>query len=147
MAEKKVVTQEEFNKRADDVALVALKLIEKMDTNKGEMGVVIKNKDFVEGREITDENGDIQIDSNGQVRKYPDSYYIEFSNSTFGTFKQKVDKDIFDRLEVSERYILTYTLEVKEVVSKSKSGFEYVNRILQLKPLHFENLRNIRVAV
>ena len=44
MAEKKVVTQEEFNKRADEVALVALKLIEKMDTNKGEMGIVIKSR-------------------------------------------------------------------------------------------------------
>jgi hypothetical protein len=148
MAEKKVVTQEEFNKRADEVALVALKLIEKMDTNKGEMGIVIKSKDFVAGKEITDENGVPQIDStNGQVKKYPDSYYIEFSNSTFGTFKQRLDKDVFDRLEVSERYILTYLLEVKEVVSKSKNGFEYVNKVLQLKPLHFENLKNIRVAV
>ena len=147
MAEKKVITQEEFVKKSDDVALVALKLIEKMDTNKGEIGIVIKSKDFVEGKEICDDNGTPQIDNNGQIKRFPDSYYIEFSNSTFGTFKQRLDKDVYDRLEVGERYILSYMLEVKEVVSKSKSGFEYVNRVLQLKPLHFENLKNIRVAV
>jgi hypothetical protein len=147
MAEKKVITQEEFIKKSDDVVLVALKLIEKMDTNKGEMGIVIKNKDFVEGKEIVDDDGAPLIDNNGQIKKFPDSYYIEFSNSTFGTFKQRVDKNIFDRLEVGERYILTYMLEVKEVVSKSKNGFEYVSKVLVLKPLHFENLKNIRVAV
>jgi hypothetical protein len=38
-------------------------------------------------------------------------------------------------------------LESKEVVTKSKSGFEYVSKVLTLKPLHFENLKNIRVAV
>ena len=36
---------------------------------------------------------------------------------------------------------------VKEVVTKSKSGFEYVAKVLTLKLLHFENLKNIRVAV
>ena len=94
MAEKKVITQEEFIKKSDDVVLVALKLIEKMDTNKGEMGIVIKNKDFVEGKEIVDDDGAPLIDNNGQIKKFPDSYYIEFSNSTFGTFKQRVDKNI-----------------------------------------------------
>jgi hypothetical protein len=82
MAEKKVVTQEEFNKKSDDVALVALKLIEKMDTNKGEMGIVLRDKDFREGQIITNEDGDPVIDINtGEVKKYPDAYYIEFSNS------------------------------------------------------------------
>jgi len=143
-----VKTHDEFVNKAEDIALIAYKLIEKMDTNKGEMGIVIKDKDFREGGVITNENGEPVIDVNtGEVKKYPDAYYIEFSNSTFGTYKMKVDKDIFERLEVGERYILTYMLESKEVVTKSKSGFEYVSKVLTLKPLHFENLKNIRVAV
>jgi len=146
--ETQTKTQSEFVNKAEDVALIAYKLIEKMDTNKGEMGVVIKDKDFREGGVITNENGEPVIDVNsGEVKKYPDAYYIEFSNSTFGTYKMKVDKDVFDRLEVGERYILSYMLESKEVVTKSKSGFEYVAKVLTLKPLHFENLKNIRVAV
>ena len=145
--ETQTKTQSEFVNKAEDVALIAYKLIEKMDTNKGEMGVVIKDKDFREGGVITNENGEPVIDVNsGEVKKYPDAYYIEFSNSTFGTYKLKVDKDVFDRLEVGERYILSYMLESKEVVTKSKSGFEYVAKVLTLKPLHFENLKNIRVA-
>jgi hypothetical protein len=140
-------TQAEFNQKADEVALIAYKLIEKMDTNKGEMGIVLRDKDFREGQIITDENGEPVIDINsGEIKKYPDAYYIEFSNSTFGTYKMKVDKDVFDRLEVGERYILTYMLEVKEVITKSKAGSEYVSKVLTLKPLHFENLKNIRVA-
>ena len=143
-----VKTHDEFVNKAEDIALIAYKLIEKMDTNKGEMGIVIKGKDFREGGVITNENGEPVIDVNtGEVKKYPDAYYIEFSNSTFGTYKMKVDKDIFERLEVGERYILTYMLESKEVVTKSKSGYEYVSKVLTLKPLHFENLKNIRVAV
>ncbi len=143
-----VKTHDEFVNKAEDIALIAYKLIEKMDTNKGEMGIVIKDKDFREGGVITNENGEPVIDVNtGEVKKYPDAYYIEFSNSTFGTYKMKVDKDIFERLEVGERYILTYMLESKEVVTKSKSGYEYVSKVLTLKPLHFENLKNIRVAV
>ena len=140
-------TQAEFNQKADEVALIAYKLIEKMDTNKGEMGIVLRSKDFREGQIITNENGEPVIDVNtGEIKKYPDAYYIEFSNSTFGTYKMKVDKDVFDRLEVGERYILTYMLEVKEVITKSKAGSEYVSKVLTLKPLHFENLKNIRVA-
>ena len=140
-------TQAEFNQKADEVVFIAYKLIEKMDTNKGEMGIVLRDKDFREGQIITNENGEPVIDVNsGEVKKYPDAYYIEFSNSTFGTYKMKVDKEIFDRLEVGERYILTYMLEAKEIVSKSKSGFEYVSKVLALKPLHFESLKNIRVA-
>jgi len=147
MKENKTKTHEEFVKSADDVALIAYKLIEKMDTNKGEMGIVIKDKDFREGQIITNENGEPVIDVNtGEVKKYPDAYYIEFSNSTFGTYKLKVDKDVFERLEVGERYILTYMLETKEVITKSKNGFEYVSKVLMIKPLHFENLKNIRVA-
>lgn len=144
----KVKTQDEFIQKADDVAAIAYKLIEKMDTNKGELGIVIKDKKFVEGKIITNDDGEPVIDLNtGEVKKYPDSYYIEFSNSTFGTYNLRVDKELFDRLEVGERYILTYMLEVKDVVSKSKSGYEYVSKTLILKPLHFENLKNIRVAV
>jgi len=146
--ENQTKTQSEFVKKAEDVALIAYKLIEKMDTNKGEMGVVIKDKDFREGQIITNEDGEPVIDVNtGNVKKFPDAYYIEFSNSTFGTYKLKVEKDVFERLEVGERYILTYMLESKEVVTKSKSGFEYVSKVLTLKPLHFENLKNIRVTV
>jgi len=146
--EKEVKTHDEFLAKADDIALVAYKLIEKMDTNKGEMGIVIKGKDFREGQIMTNENGEPIIDVNtGEVKKFPDAYYVEFSNSTFGTYKMKVDKDTFERLEVGERYILTYVLEAKEVVTKSKSGFEYVSKVIVIKPLNFENLKNIRVAV
>ena len=145
---QEVKTHEEFVSRTEDIALVAYKLIEKMDTNKGEMGIVIKNKEIKEGQIILNEDGEPQIDINtGEVKKYPDSYNIEFSNSTFGTYVLRVDKETFERLEVGERYILTYMLEVRDVVKKSKSGFEYVAKTLTLKPLHFENLKNIRVAV
>ncbi len=145
---QKVKTHEEFVAKTEDIALVAYKLIEKMDTNKGEMGIVIKNKEFKEGQVVTNENGEPVIDVNsGEVKKYPDSYNVEFSNSTFGTYTLRVDKDTFERIEVGGRYILTYVLEVKDVVKKSKSGFEYVSKVLQLKPLHFEDLKNIRVAV
>ncbi len=145
---QEVKTHDEFLSKADDVALIAYKLIEKMDTNKGELGIVIKDKKFVEGKVITNENGEPVIDVNtGEVKKYPDSYYIEFSNSTFGTYNLRVDKETFEKLEVGERYILTYMLEVKDVITKSKSGNEYVSKVLTLKPLHFENLKNIKVAV
>jgi len=148
MAKEKINTHEEFVSKTEDIALIAYKLIERMDTNKGEMGIVIKNKDFREGQVMTNENGEPIIDVNtGEVKRFPDAYYIEFSNSTFGTYKMKVDKDIYERLEVGERYILTYMLEAKEVVTKSKNGFEYVSKVLVMKPLHFENLKNIRVAV
>jgi len=148
MAKEKINTHEEFVSKTEDIALIAYKLIEKMDTNKGEMGIVIKSKDFREGQVMTNENGEPIIDVNtGEVKRFPDAYYIEFSNSTFGTYKMKVDKDIYERLEVGERYILTYMLEAKEVVTKSKNGFEYVSKVLVMKPLHFENLKNIRVAV
>lgn len=146
--QNKVKTQKEFAQRADEVALIAYKLIEKMDTNKGEMGIVIKGKKFVEGKVVTNDDGEPVIDVNtGEVKKYPDSYYIEFSNSTFGTYSLRVDKEIYERLEVGERYILTYMLEVKDVVSKSKAGYEYVQKVLVINPLHFENLKSIRVAV
>jgi len=139
---------EEFVNRADEIALIAYKLIEKMDTNKGELGIVVKDKKFVEGKIITDENGEPVIDVNtGEVKRYPDAYYIEFSNSTFGTYNLRVDKETFEKLEVNERYILTYMLEVKDVIQKSKAGNEYVSKVLTLKPLHFENLKNIRVVV
>jgi len=145
--ERELKTHEEFLAKADDVLAVAYKLIEKMDTNRGEMGIVVKDKEFREGQVILNENGEPVIDANsGDVKKYPDAYYIEFSNSTFGTYKLKVDKDIYDRVEVNERYVLTYMLEAKEVVTKSKSGFEYVSKVLVLKPIHFENFKNIRVA-
>ena len=145
---QEVKTHDEFLSKADDVALIAYKLIEKMDTNKGELGIVIKDKKFVEGKVIINENGEPVIDLNtGEVKKYPDSYYIEFSNSTFGTYNLRVDKETFEKLEVGERYILTYMLEVKDVITKSKSGNEYVSKVLTLKPLHFENLKNIKVAV
>jgi len=148
MSKEKIKTHEEFVNKAEDVAMIAYKLIEKMDTNKGEMGVVIKDKEFKEGQLILDENGEPIIDPNtGNVKKYPDVYYIEFSNSTFGTYKMRLDKDMFEKLELNERYILTYMLESKEVITKSKSGYEYVSKVLTLKPLHFENLKNIRVAV
>jgi len=148
MAKEKINTHEEFVSKTEDIALIAYKLIERMDTNKGEMGIVIKSKDFREGQVMTNENGEPIIDVNtGEVKRFPDAYYIEFSNSTFGTYKMKVDKDIYERLEVGERYILTYMLEAKEVVTKSKNGFEYVSKVLVMKPLHFENLKNIRVAV
>ena len=143
-----VKTHEEFVNEADRVAMIAYKLIEKMDTNKGELGIVVKDKRFVEGKVITDENGEPVIDVNtGEVKRYPDSYYVEFSNSTFGTYNLRVDKEIFERLEVNERYILTYMLEVKDVIQKSKAGNEYVSKVLTLKPLHFEILKNIRVAI
>ncbi len=146
--QNKIKTHDEFVAKTEDIALVAYKLIEKMDTNKGEMGIVIKNKEFKEGQVITNENGEPQIDVNtGEVKKYPDTYNVEFSNSTFGTYTLRVDKDTFERLDVGERYILTYMLEVKDVVKKSKSGFEYVSKVLTLKPLNFENLKNIRVGV
>jgi len=139
---------EEFVNRADEIALIAYKLIEKMDTNKGELGIVVKDKKFVEGKIITDENGEPVIDVNtGEVKRYPDAYYIEFSNSTFGTYNLRVDKETFEKLKVNERYILTYMLEVKDVIQKSKAGNEYVSKVLTLKPLHFENLKNIRVVV
>ena len=145
---KEVKTHDEFLAKSDDVVAIAYKLIEKMDINKGEMGIVVKDKKFVEGKVIVNEDGEPVIDVNtGEVKKYPDSYYIEFSNSTFGTYSLRVDKDIFERVEVNERYILTYSLEVKDVITKSKSGNEYVSKVLVLKPLHFENLKNIRVAV
>lgn len=145
---QKVKTHDEFVAKTEDIALVAYKLIEKMDTNRGEMGIVVKGKDFKEGQVVTNENGEPVIDVNtGEVKKYPDSYNVEFSNSTFGTYTLRVDKDIFEKLEVGERYILSYMLEIKDVVKKSKSGFEYVSKVLVLKPLHFENLKNIRVAV
>ena len=145
---QEVKTHDEFLARFNEVAPIVYKLIEKLDTNKGEMGILIKSKDFKEGQIITNENGEPIIDVNtGEVKKYPDAYYIEFSNSSFGTYKMKVDKETFEKLEVGERYILTYMLEVKEVVTKSKSGNEYVSKVLTLKPLHFENLKDIRVAV
>ncbi len=146
--EKEVKTHDEFLAKSEDVIAIALKLLEKIDVNKGEMGIVLKDKRFVEGKVITNENGEPVIDVNtGEVKKYPDSYYIEFSNSTFGTYSMKVDREIFERLEVGEKYILTYSLEVRDVISKSKSGNEYVSKVLTLKPLHFENIKNIRVAV
>ena len=146
--EKEVKTHDEFLAKSEDVIAIALKLLEKIDVNKGEMGIVLKDKRFVEGKVITNENGEPVIDVNtGEVKKYPDSYYIEFSNSTFGTYNLRVDKETFEKLEVGERYILTYMLEVKDVITKSKSGNEYVSKVLTLKPLHFENLKNIKVAV
>jgi len=139
-------TQDEFIANSEKYMALALQLIERLDVNKGEMGVILKDKEFKEGQIILNENDEPVIDVNtGEVKKYPDAYYIEFSNSTFGTYKMKVDKEIFDKLEVGQRYILTYMLETKEVVSKSKAGFEYVSRVLQIKPLNFERLSEIRM--
>lgn len=123
-----------------------LNLLNKLEINRGELGIILKDKEFKEGQVILDENGDPVIDVNtGEIKKYPDAYYVEFSNATFGTYKMRVDKDTFDKLEVGQRYILTYALEIKEVVSKSKSGFEYVSKVLQIKPLNFENITNLLV--
>jgi len=125
-----------------------LNLLNKLEINRGELGIILKDKEFKEGQVILDENGDPVIDVNtGEIKKYPDAYYVEFSNATFGTYKMRVDKDTFDKLEVGQRYILTYALEIKEVVSKSKSGFEYVSKVLQIKPLNFENITNLLVWV
>ncbi len=146
MATTKTKTHDEFLSDSQKVFDVALQLLDRLEKNRGEMGIVLKSKEFVEGKEVMDEDGNPVITPDGSIKKYPDSYFIEFSNATFGTYKMRVDKEIYEKLVVGERYYLTYQLEAKEIVAKSKSGFEYVSRQIVLKPIHFENFKDVRVA-
>ncbi|GEM_PF-6461715 len=144
----KTKTHDEFIKDTELAYQIAFELIEKINANKGVMGITIKGKNFVEGKEITDENGNPIIDnSTGQIRRYPDAYYIEFSNSTFGIYQLKVDRELFERLVVGGIYELNYMLKVREFINKSKSGNEYVAKQLMLEPLEFVDLKNYKVGV
>ncbi len=141
-------TQEEFIKDSQLAFQMAFELIEKINSNKGEMGVTIKAKEFVEGKEVTDQDGNPIIDpATGQLKKYPDAYYVEVSNATFGTYRIKVDREVYERVNVGGLYILYYHLEVKEIVAKSKSGFEYVSKQLILKPDEFVDLKSYKVGL
>ena len=139
MATKRV-SQEEFAKQRQENQSDVLVLLQKMNINRGQLGCVVLGKKTVEGKEKLDTDGSPIIDDRGQIERYPDSYYVEISNISTGKFNVKVEKEMYDKLEVGENYFFTYSLEVMQRVSTSKAGNEYVSTSINVKPIHFEKI-------
>ena len=115
-----------------DVSIAVQALLEKMESNKVELGGKVVSLEEIEGKQKLDKDGNPLFNNDGTPLLWPKSYYVDFLFSG-GQYKFKVDRSIFDSLTIDKRYLM-----IGRVVLKSPFGGG--NPYISVEPIRFDDL-------